>query len=190
MPVRALPLLVYHGARARFLYFECLQLLLRKQVAVLRKEWGLPDKFEVRACVCPWSVAAHVYRLCPQVICRDVWALHLSLLPRPPVSEEDMHVEGRGVEEDEKSEDGDYKSDSIKDSSPPPADSLLAGLMREASESSERSADEGAGEGGSGRYRAARRTRNRYEKPVGNVAVLMVACWTLRVPVMYADIIR
>jgi RNA polymerase I-specific transcription initiation factor RRN7 len=39
---------VYHGPRARWLYFECLQLLLRKQIAALTREWHLPREFEVR----------------------------------------------------------------------------------------------------------------------------------------------
>ena len=39
---------VYHGARAQYHYFQCLQLLLRKQVAVLMRLWDLPSEFEVR----------------------------------------------------------------------------------------------------------------------------------------------
>ena len=39
---------VYHGARAQYHYFQCLQLLLRKQVAVLMRLWDLPPEFEVR----------------------------------------------------------------------------------------------------------------------------------------------
>ena len=39
---------VYYGARAQYLYFQCLQLLLRKQIAALIRLWGLPTEFEVR----------------------------------------------------------------------------------------------------------------------------------------------
>jgi len=38
---------VYHGARARYHYFQCLQLLLRKQVVALTILWNLPPEFEV-----------------------------------------------------------------------------------------------------------------------------------------------
>ena len=38
---------MYHGARGRYHYFLCLQLLLRKQVAALTRLWELPPEFEV-----------------------------------------------------------------------------------------------------------------------------------------------
>jgi hypothetical protein len=40
-------LIVYTGARARFLYWQCLQLVLRKQIAALIRVWELPSEFEV-----------------------------------------------------------------------------------------------------------------------------------------------
>ena len=180
---------VYHGARARFLYFECLQLVLRKQIAVLRREWGLPDKFEVRRTRVECVLHAAWLLRWPgvQVVCRDVWALHLSLLPRPPVSEEEVYGD---VEED--GSDGESSSSSRSSgSSESSQDTLLAELMGEVSGSSS-GTDDGADGGGKGKERAPRwvSARNRYEKPVGNVAVLMVACWVMRVPVMYGDIVR
>lgn len=42
---------VYHGERARYHYFQCLQLLLRMQIAALTKIWKLPPEFEVRIIV-------------------------------------------------------------------------------------------------------------------------------------------
>ncbi|KZO97948.1 hypothetical protein CALVIDRAFT_535544 [Calocera viscosa TUFC12733] len=51
---------LYHGDRARFHYLQCLQLLFRKQAKALVRIWSLPAEFEI--------------------ICRDVWALHLALL--------------------------------------------------------------------------------------------------------------
>jgi RNA polymerase I-specific transcription initiation factor RRN7 len=39
---------VYHGDRARYLYFQCCQLMLRRQVAALIKLWDLQPEFEVR----------------------------------------------------------------------------------------------------------------------------------------------
>ena len=38
---------VYHGERARYHYFQCLQLILRMQVAALTRLWQLPPEFEV-----------------------------------------------------------------------------------------------------------------------------------------------
>lgn len=32
--------------------------------------------------------------------------------------------------------------------------------------------------------------RSAYESPAGTIAVLVVACWTLRIPVMYRDFSR
>ena len=34
------------------------------------------------------------------------------------------------------------------------------------------------------------KTRSAYESPVGTIAVLVVGCWTLRIPVMYRDFSR
>jgi hypothetical protein len=39
--------IVYHGERARFHYYQCLQLVLRKQIAALITLWDLPSEFEV-----------------------------------------------------------------------------------------------------------------------------------------------
>ena len=34
------------------------------------------------------------------------------------------------------------------------------------------------------------KTKSAYESPVGTIAVLVVGCWTLRIPVMYRDFSR
>jgi RNA polymerase I-specific transcription initiation factor RRN7 len=39
---------VYHGARGRYHYFLCLQLIFRHQIAALTKLWDLPPEFEVK----------------------------------------------------------------------------------------------------------------------------------------------
>lgn len=41
--------LVYHGDRARYHYFQCLQLVLRYQIKALIELWKLPPEFEVRS---------------------------------------------------------------------------------------------------------------------------------------------
>lgn len=82
-------------------------------------------------------------------------------------------------------------------------DSELEALMRENSENSGSSSSENegdstsqAGEGTSltkvtdNRVKRGSRNRSTYETPVNTVAVLVVACWMLRIPVMYRDFNR
>ncbi|KAG8836211.1 hypothetical protein FRC17_008947 [Serendipita sp. 399] len=54
----------YRKERAEYLYFQCQQLLLRLQIAALRRLWSLPLEFEA--------------------ICRDVWSLNLTMLSKQP----------------------------------------------------------------------------------------------------------
>ena len=70
----------------------------------------------------------------------------------------------------------------------PEEDTLLADLLKEASES-ESSEDEKS-QATPRKTKSARKPRNTYELPAGNIAVLMMACWTMRLPVMYKDFIR
>ena len=44
---------------------------------------------------------------------------------------------------------------------------------------------EGGGEKGK-----ARELHRGYDAPAGNIAVLVLACWTIRMPVMYMDFVR
>ncbi|KAI0068597.1 hypothetical protein BV25DRAFT_13565 [Artomyces pyxidatus] len=198
---------LYHGARAQYLYFQCLQLLLRKQIAALTRAWDLPPEFEL--------------------VCRDVWALHLSLLPTPPPPEPLLHqqdVDGTsGVDEfageelspettplpeedahsgrdssperpPSSSSSADSSDDSDEPSESPEIDELLRGL----SDSSESDEDELGGDAadarpkpeGSERKRGGRGAWGRQDGPASTIAVLVVACWTLRLPIMYMDFVR
>lgn len=74
-------------------------------------------------------------------------------------------------------------------------DEELEKLMRENSdlESSSSSGDnDDERKGIAGLKENPRKRRNhdlhRYESPSNNIAILMLACWTLRVPVLYRDI--
>ncbi|KAI0719577.1 hypothetical protein C8T65DRAFT_706255 [Cerioporus squamosus] len=190
---------VYHGERARYHYFQCLQLFLRMQVAALTRLWQLPPEFEK--------------------VCRDVWALHLSLLPNPPVPEPLLHLKDAGAQDQSsetaterpgkpakarvsrESDDDDRKSGSSSSSSSGSEseesgeDSELDRLMRENSESPS-SDDEGHTE--SRKHSSAhvskkkKRTfgRHNHDEPASTVSVLVVACWTLRLPVIYMDFVR
>ena len=70
-------------------------------------------------------------------------------------------------------------------------DSELEALLRENSNvSSSDSEDEGprdSNEDGESKGKARRKGRGVYESPASTIAVLIVACWTLRIPVMYRD---
>ncbi|KAH7887669.1 hypothetical protein F5I97DRAFT_2010694 [Phlebopus sp. FC_14] len=185
---------LYHGERARFHYYQCMQLLLRKQIATLIALWNLPSEFEV--------------------ICRDLWALHLDLVPNPPQPEPLYHaqeLEGRSdVPGDSRSlhrmhsdHDGQIAKKRPKNTtatnSPSSSssdddeilDSELEALLQENSEpgltDEEPSDDEGS--------RSSRRIKpsnpfvSRADKPENTIAVLVLACWFIRLPVVYMDFI-
>ncbi|KAF9519116.1 hypothetical protein BS47DRAFT_1370896 [Hydnum rufescens UP504] len=208
---------IYHGLKGRYLYFQCLQLILRKQIAVIMREWNLPRTSSLKVTV-------------NQIICRDLWALHLLLLRNPPPPEpwvflqeqedkqkHDLTFDNplpsassqgtdcrvpKGVPVEYKGKDisgGGDSSDSDDNIAPAPthresADAELAALLREASESSSSSSeDEGAslpGNEGSSKPTTKRHQKNRYELPISTLAVIVLACWTMRLPIIYMDIIR
>ncbi|EIM88109.1 uncharacterized protein STEHIDRAFT_95050 [Stereum hirsutum FP-91666 SS1] len=232
---------LYHGARAQYHYFQCLQLLLRKQVAALVKAWDLPPEFEV--------------------ICRDIWTLYLCLLPSPPPPEPllyEQDIEGNNHREDsttrrahsaetKTSTARDHQDEETKkkpsDESDPESDACsnkasssdsdsgsdtesndnddddaddkhrksimdeeMASLLRGLSDSEPDSDDElepdpnaHAGQGDNTHEHEQDRSKSkkrqghrggRYESPTCTLAVLLVACWTIRVPVTIMDLIR
>ena len=146
------------------------------------------------------------------MICRDIWALHLSLLPNPPPPEPYIFAQANrdGAEDDvdettitnlpelkpesegqswlpgeELGQTADYQ-DSEKDD-----DSDLEDLMRENSELSCSSEDPGQ----ENQLRVTKETgKNRaryaYEGPASTIAVLVVASWILRIPVLYRDFLK
>ncbi|KAH7914201.1 hypothetical protein BJ138DRAFT_1144338 [Hygrophoropsis aurantiaca] len=177
---------LYHGERARFHYYQCLQLLLRKQIATLTTLWNLPPEFET--------------------ICRDTWALHLNLLPNPPPPEPYHHLQDqegpktkpikpsqveRTANSNQDQESGDSGSESSSPSEDDADDAELEELLRENSEISSSSDDDRAG-----KHRSNTTARGKqglvgnYDGPANNIALLVVACWIMRIPVMYMDFIR
>ncbi|KAG5342538.1 hypothetical protein C0989_000666 [Termitomyces sp. Mn162] len=184
--------LLYHGARGRYLYFECLQLMLRKQVAVLMKLWALPQEFEI--------------------VCRDIWALHLELLPDPPTAEPyrfaqelrddddddeggsektDAGMKGEESGEEIESEDESH-SDEEDEQEEKSRDEELEALLR-ANSDLEDSSDDEDGEKPpkpAGRMPGRRRGYQVYESPESTIAVLIVGCWTLRIPILCRDFTR
>lgn len=191
------------------------------------------------------------------MVCKDLWALHLSLLPDPPPSEPFFdarptrssspnlakgkvqpehqpsnirsktksrpHFTGTrpssplpsdspssSSEQDVPGDAKDSNDDDDRDSGvgrvikkrgeeeeqEDSEDSEMAELMRENSESEDdddselNDADSKGQMRGEAGEKRRKRGHNAHEGPVNNLAVLVVACWTLRIPMMYSDIIR
>lgn len=148
-----------------------------------------------------------------QIICRDLWALHLSLLPSPPPPEPLLHKQAtHGIASDGVSK----SADSKKSQSRPTADDKKAVRTGEISPGqfdantsddseedsemdellllfSESSLSEDDRDDESRQPHAKLEGRGQTFVPNGpasNIALLMVACWTLRLPIIYMDLIR
>lgn len=202
---------VYHGARARYHYFQCLQLLLRKQIVALISLWNLPPEFEVSLFDFYDFYSPHIR----QTICRDVWAVHLSLLPSPPPAEPYFHLQetqgktqpirqdtaipiidtppdGENLSEEQgQSEESSSSESSDGEENEDPE---IAALLRENSASGSSDDDDRSIvnptsklSDASPREMGKRSLQNQYDSPASNVAVLTLACWMMRIPVMCAD---
>lgn len=144
--------------------------------------WGLPPEFEVCSLRPGLSkIISH------QSVCRDIWALHLSLLPNPPPAEPYYHTHGDGAPK--KVAEGDSRSSSSEDSAED-EDPELADLLRQNSDLSSTSEEEAVVETVPVIRTRKKRSEHRYETPSCTIAVLVVALWTLRAPVLYRDLIR
>ena len=143
-----------------------------------------------------------------QIICRDLWALHLSFLSSPPPPEPLLHKQATYDHPSSKSADPmksksnttdsveilpgqtnantSESDDSEEDSD---TDELLF-LFSETSLSEDDKDDDSRQprpKPKSSRQKVDTFLRN---GPASNVALLMVACWTLRLPIIYKDLIR
>ncbi|KAJ7638901.1 hypothetical protein FB45DRAFT_904216 [Roridomyces roridus] len=158
---------LYHGNRARYFYFQCLQLLLRHQIAFLTDRWSLPVEFEV--------------------VCRDLWALHLSLLRDPPPHE--PYVSAKDPETGDADEAKEAQEDEDENGTEPETD--FDDLLAENSASSS-SSEEEDGEGRKPLPQPKRPGRyKRYDdRPISTLVVLVLACWILRIPILYCDLTR
>ncbi|KAF9464466.1 hypothetical protein BDZ94DRAFT_1161887 [Collybia nuda] len=199
---------LYHGARARFHYFECLQLILRKQIVALSQLWELPPEFEM--------------------VCRDLWALYLDLLPDPLPAEPHHFATEKNKEAGEDTNGSPEKNDPGRASTPksrissspkPPAqdeegeeivntddesgdddeddeegtegeDEELAALLQENSEVSSSSVSSSESGSESETDQKPKKGRYAYETPANTLSVLITAFWTLRIPVLARDLIR
>lgn len=174
---------LYHGERARFHYFQCLQVLLRKQVASLMTLWSLPPELEI--------------------ICRDLWALHLSVIPNPPPPEPFHHIQemnrgattsGGHVTKDTAGFDAqpNARTSSFHDENG--VDAELDALLQESSEDSSMDVDSSEEKHPLPRKKShVKRSRSSVgysDRPDSTIAILVLACWTIRVPVVYMDFIN
>ncbi|TFK75826.1 hypothetical protein BDN72DRAFT_954379 [Pluteus cervinus] len=172
---------LYHGERSRFLYFQSLQLLLRHQIHVLTQLWALPAEFES--------------------ICRDIWALHTSCLSNPLPAEPLEHML---QERDQQTVDllktqnsssrplsphTPKDSETGSGSDEEDTDSEMASLLRRNSET-ESSSSEDESKVVSDFPQGRKKRTQEYEKPISTLATLVVACWTLRIPIIYQDLLR
>lgn len=178
---------MYHGPRGTFLYYQCLQLILRKQIAALIRLWELPQEFEVRVS----AISQQALSLsCYQLVCRDLWALNLTILPEHPPPEPYHYVHGEGIDTVNvaKDEDGE-KISALENSEDVEDDPIVAALEADTS-----SDEEEASSDTSDTPNVDRRKRspdlNKYRSLTSTIAVLALACWMLRIPIMYSDLIR
>ena len=192
---------VYHGDRARYHYFQCLQLVLRHQIKALAELWKLPPEFEVRPSLLILGFAIYS----SQIVCRDIWALHLSTLPHAISPEPLLHKRDGEPEPPSPTEGfperqlvdpgqpGDVKDEGSDSGSTNPSaseegeDPELEALLEQLSASSSEDDDPDLSSAPIEHARSVRKARGKHELPANNVAVLILACWTLRVPVTFRD---
>ncbi|KAL4081675.1 hypothetical protein V8B97DRAFT_1924476 [Scleroderma yunnanense] len=173
---------LYHGERARFHYFQCLQVLFRKQVAALITLWNLPPEFEIT--------------------CRDLWVLHLNLIPDPPPPEPFHYMQelnggsplGTTTPGGHIGQEADFQPNASTDifGDKSDADAELDALLQENSEVSSTNEDSSEEETPRIKKRHIKRSSlvDRYNRPENTISVLVLACWTIRVPVVYMDFIN
>lgn len=153
---------------------------MRHQIASLTALWNLPPEFEI--------------------ICRDTWALHISLLPKPLPAEPYHFKNGSSEPEAPGSHSRKNSQGSDNDSDLSPSSSAagdgereedpdILEMLRENSETD--SSDEEDSKAPTGVHiKRKRQTRSEYAAPANNIAVLILSCWTLRIPIIYADFVK
>ena len=172
--------------------------MLRCQIKSLTELWRLPPEFEVRPCSLPGRLLINS----SQIVCRDVWALHLSTIPHEISPEPHLHKqdgEGEpsppikpspGPTNSNQSRDakgGGSDSESIGSSSTEEdEDPELEALLAQLSATSEDD-DPDPPSAPIEQAHPPRKAWGVYELPANNIAVLILACWNLRIPVTFQD---
>ncbi|CAE7215719.1 unnamed protein product, partial [Rhizoctonia solani] len=174
---------IYYGPRARYLYYQCRQLILRYQIESLVSSWELPRE------------AIN--------ICRTIWLLTLDVLPQPPPAQPWIHAQTEGATEmdsltQEKEPNKEPTStaedtDELEGSSDDEADIEaqmnleVENLLRQASET-DSNPDIKKLDASKGQQTYNKKTRyNLYDSVAANISILVLTCWWFRVPVIYSD---
>ncbi|KAL9712889.1 hypothetical protein Ac2012v2_004129 [Leucoagaricus gongylophorus] len=190
---------LYHGARGRYHYFLCQQHLLRMQVEAITKLWNLPPEFEI--------------------VCRDIWSLHLSLMRDTPPPEPWLHLQEQENRDRNQSQGnlmhqaanantpdntteplessvdngGDQEDATEEGKSETDDNPEMEELLRQNSEISSSSDEDDPDDPAliSERIHMDERRWTRMAAgPASALAVIMVGLWQLRIPVMYKDFAR
>jgi len=103
-----------------------------------------------------------------------------------------MEKEDSDVSSESEKDTGDYASEVEQPSGRYDTDPQLARLLREASESDSDRSHTGSHSPDTRKPIHRRRLRGhpKHGGPAANIAVLVLACWTMRVPVIYKDFIK
>ncbi|CAE6521504.1 unnamed protein product [Rhizoctonia solani] len=177
---------IYYGPRARYLYYQCRQLILRYQIESVVTSWELPKE--------------------AKNICRTIWLLALDVLPQPPPPQPWLHAQTEDVSEkdgsaQEKCDLNEEHTSTAQNTDEPEGSSddeadieaqvnrEIENLLREASETDSNPEIKklDASEGQRAYNKKTRHTL--YDSVAANVSILVLTCWWLRVPVMYSDFI-
>ncbi|KAJ1311442.1 hypothetical protein OPQ81_009931 [Rhizoctonia solani] len=175
---------IYYGPRARYLYYQCRQLILRYQIESLVSSWELPKE--------------------AKNICRTIWLLALDVLPQPPPPQPWLHAQNEDGSEregltQEKGNFGEEPIDTAENTDEPEGSSddevdieaqmnrEIENLLREASET-DSNPDIKKLDASEGQRTYNKKTRyTLYDSVAANVSILVLTCWWLRVPVVYSD---
>jgi len=162
----------YYGERAEFHYLTCLQVLLRKQVAALTKLWSLPPEFEA--------------------ISRDVWSLTLTSKGEVPhidsgIDEHKRSEQAGAASSDEDDEEGDNSDSESSESEN--GDTGVTNLLDRLSEDDDSDTEQPTNEPQLVMQLRGKGFVSKFPYYI-NVAVLLVSCWILRLPVISSDILK
>ncbi|EUC66809.1 hypothetical protein RSOL_509320 [Rhizoctonia solani AG-3 Rhs1AP] len=178
---------IYYGPRARYLYYQCRQLILRYQIESLVGSWELPKE--------------------AKNICRTIWLLALDVLPQSPPPQPWLHAQTEDASErenlaQEKGEFGEEHTSLASNADEPEGSSddeadieaqinlEIENLLREASETDSNS-DIKKLDASEGQRVYNKKTRHTlYDSVAANISILVLTCWWLRVPVIYSDFVN
>jgi RNA polymerase I-specific transcription initiation factor RRN7 len=175
--------------------------VLRYQIKALVELWKLPPEFEAR----PSSLAFRIVIDFSQIVCRDIWALHLSTIPHTISPEPLLHKQDgepepsspikrfserelvhSGRSQDVEDEGSNPESMASPSSEEEEEDPELEALLEQLSASSDDD-DPDLSSAPTKQTQTTPKARGMHELPANNIAILTVACWTLRIPITFRD---